>query len=314
MGPADLLWNKPRHGLRDQKEETMGASWIVLVFMDTVEMMKLAVQDCAAQEGLPAPPRVLAISQGSSQETRREAETCFGRIGKAVLPWWFEPALPSLSAAWNRGLDFCWALGAEEVLVTQADVRLHRSTYEALRQARLMTGALMATAVGRRAGEVDLAAELEKVSLGRRGGPDYSCYLISRECHEKYRFDEAYTPAYLEDIDHHRRIMLGGGGDRVFSVDVPYIHHAAQTLKQMSPEQNAAVQAAIGAGSRAYHARKWGGGANEELFMRPFGEMGPVAPGPPMKPEEMPQWVWDCWQNGEPVTTSALFDAVRARW
>lgn len=285
-------------------------SWIVLSYLDTAEMAKLAVEDCAGQEGLPHPPRVLAISNGSSQETRRELATCYDRMGHAkVLPWWFEPGLPSLSGVWNRGLDFCWALGAEEVLVTQADVRLHRSTYEALRQARLMTGALMVTAVGRREGEVDMEGALAPVALNHRGGPDFSCYLLSREGHEKYRFDENFTPAFREDCDAHRRYILGGDGDRIFSVDVPYIHHASQTLKQMAPERAEAVQAAIGAGSGAYYQRKWGGPVNEEVFIEPFN-----ADVPEEEFNRIPPWIREGKDLGVPVTNPALFDHIRSRW
>lgn len=281
-------------------------SWIVVTNLDTADMMALAVQDAASQEGLPHPPRVLVVSNGSSQETRRKLEVVYGRLGiDKVLPWWFEPALPSLSGCWNRALDFCWQLGAEEVLVTQADARLNKHTYEALRQAALMTGGLFVSAVGRRAHEVDLAAPLEKVDLGQRGGPDFSCFVVRREGHAKIPFDENYTPAYGEDCCAHREYILKGLGDQIFSVNVPYIHHGAGTLNLMTPERRAAVEAAIDAGSRAYHERAWGGPINQETQISKF-KQG--------HGEDVPQWILDRYDRGEDVSNPALFDLVRSRW
>jgi len=247
-------------------------SWIVVTHLDTAQLMTLAVEDAAHQVGLPYPPRVLAVSNGSSQETRRHLETVYDRLGRdLVLPWWYEPALPSLSGVWNRALDFCWGLGAEEVLVANADVRLSLKTYEALRQARFMTGGLFVSAIGRREHELDLSSEAWlPVNIGNRGGPDFSCFVIARECHAKYHFDENFTPCYTEDVDFHRRMMLGGDGSRIFSVNVPYVHHASGTLKEMSSERQRAVGEAIERGSRTYFRQKWGADPNSEIWNVPF--------------------------------------------
>lgn len=285
-------------------------SWIVLTYLDTCELMKLAVEDATKQEGLPHPPRVLAISNGSSQETRREAETTFGRMGKEkVLPWFFEPALPSLSAVWNRGLRFCWNVGADEVLVTQADVRLTPWTYRALKKARADEGALLVTATGVTEPQWLEACDLGpedmmygpeqecpiccngtmlkddgeqapclncagsgRIALLSKGGPGYSCFLITRECHERFPFDEKLTPVYAEDCDQHRQILLAGEGQRAFGLNVPYLHHGGGTLKAMSEERRAAVLEQARVGAYAHYARKWGGPPNAEKFIFPFNE------------------------------------------
>ncbi len=103
-----------------------------------------------------------------------------------------------------------------------------------------------------------------------KGGPDFSCFLISRACHWKYAFDENFVPAFCEDLDYHRRLMLAGDGHKIFSVNVPYLHYASQTLKTSTPEARAAIERRIGQ-SRAYYERKWGGPVNAEIFWAPFG-------------------------------------------
>ena len=110
------------------------------------------------------------------------------------------------------------------------------------------------------------------IRLTTKGGPDFSCYLITKEAHEKYPFDEAFIPAFAEDLDMHRRYMLGGDGHRNFSVNLPF-HHVkggSQTLKTMTPEKKAAWEDRINKGSRAHYRSKWGGDVNAERFTIPF--------------------------------------------
>jgi hypothetical protein len=64
--------------------------------------------------------------------------------------------------------------------------------------------------------------------------------------------------------------MLGGDAHRIFSINLPYLHYAAGTLKAVDDRQRAAINQLIGAGSRTYYQRKWGGPVNEERFASPF--------------------------------------------
>jgi len=194
------------------------------------------------------------------------------------LCWHFLPALPSLSAVWNRALAFVWELGGTEALVCNNDVRLHRQTYEVLLKTLQSEEALFVTAVGVREGQYDPAVKYDPIAgtkegwltaRSARGGPDFSCFLIAKGGHDKYPFDERFIPAYHEDLDMHRRYMLGGDGDKIFSVNLPFLHYASGTLKQYTPEQRAKFNAAFAA-CKAYYTQKWGGPPNEETFHTPF--------------------------------------------
>lgn len=81
-----------------------------------------------------------------------------------------------------------------------------------------------------------------------------------------------------EDLDLHRRLLLAGGGSRVFSLNYPFLHYASGTLKAMTPEKRANLERRIGH-SRAYYQKKWGGNCNEERFLRPFDEASAVEDG-----------------------------------
>jgi hypothetical protein len=128
---------------------------------------------------------------------------------------------------------------------------------------------LFVSAVGVTPAQFPPATQAIQINAGQKGGPDFSCFLISRACHDRFQFDEAFTPCFLEDLDYHRRLMLAGEGARIFGVALPYLHYGSMTLKTIP--NRAQVEAAIVAGSRAYYRKKWGGDCNQETFLQPFG-------------------------------------------
>jgi len=249
------------------------------------EMTEAAIADCLAQS---VPTRVLVILQGVSGSFRDRLEAIAEQEPRLLI-WAHDPCLPSLSATWNRALQFVWGCGGEEALVVNNDVRLDERTVSCL-QAILTwpkKDNLFVSAVGvteqqfaerpdplfpQAAHPGDSIPELEAVydSLSK-GGPDFSCFLISRRGHWKYPFDEAFIPAFCEDLDMHRRYMLGGDGDTIFSVNLPFWHlgGGSQTIKTMTPEARQQHEARIGI-SRAHYEKKWGGPVNQERYTIPF--------------------------------------------
>jgi len=155
--------------------------------------------------------------------------------------------------------------------VINNDVRLHAQTMDTLRVARAVTKALFVSAVGVTAEQFDPNAPVPISVAARtfaaRGGPDFSCFLISKTGHERFPFDEAFVPAFCEDLDMHRRYMLEGEGDRIFSINLPFHHvgHGSQTLKSMDPDRRAAHERLIQV-RRAYDFSAWGGQLNQERY------------------------------------------------
>lgn len=259
-----------------RREREAHTVWCIMPILAHPEYTRAAIADCLSQS---APTRLLLINQGVDDAFRTELEQIAEEHSDRVLLWSHVPPLPSLAATWNRALDFVWDAGGAMALVVNNDVRLHRSTVEGLSGVMGHTHALFVSAVGVTPGQFDPSTPIDDHWLTppdaegwghplSPGGPDFSCFLISFPCHAQFRFDEQFTPAFCEDLDYHRRLMLAGEGKRIFSVNLPYLHYASMTLKTVS--NRAQIEAAINAGSRAYYARKWGGPPNGETFVLPF--------------------------------------------
>lgn len=275
----------------------MGAvNWVIMPVIDGEAYTFDAIHDCLAQT---LPSRVLVINNGSTDANRTRLELLAERIAN-VSVWHHDPPLPSLAATWNRALEFVWECGGEQALVVNNDVRLHQRTYECLSAMQFGTDALFVSGVGVGADDFDPGHDPAASILGPagdttsddmnlpqmraffaaipRGGPDFSCFLITRECHEKYRFDEGLIPAYSEDIDVDRRMILGGDGNRIFGINLPFLHYGSRTINQSKEHWDRFErQAPIG---RAYFARKWGGQPNQETFLTPFGQHEPPCGAP----------------------------------
>lgn len=235
----------------------------VVPYVDLPEMTSQAIDDILAQEGVRT--EVLLISNGSSSDTRKQIESRARSWGSRVHTWFHHPPLLTLNATWNAALDFVWAAGGEVAWVVNNDVRLHPSTAKNLLEVfgTHESKPFFVTAVGVR----PALPEPYEFSLSMRGGPDFSCYLIGKECHQKYRLDESFT--YYGDNDLHRQIMLGGDAARIFSVNVPYLHLGSQTIARSNEQQQARLRATAEV-HRAEYIRKWGGAPAEEKFRVPY--------------------------------------------
>jgi hypothetical protein len=241
----------------------MSTPLIIMPVVNGWSYTEQAIYDCLGQT---VQPRVLVVGQGVDYDLRVALEHLAEKFPDRLLCWFADPAYLSLSGVWNRALTFAWATGLAEAMVVNNDTRLVPRTYEILQQALQEQHALFVSAVGVRAEQFDLDAEYRDVDLLAHGGPDFSCFLISQECHDHFKFDENHIPAFAEDLTYHREVLLAGEGRRIFSVNVPYLHYASQTLKTMTAEQRQRTEQRIDASSRAYYQRVWGGPVNAERY------------------------------------------------
>lgn len=109
------------------------------------------------------------------------------------------------------------------------------------------------------------------IAPGYHEAPDYSCFaanptdLINRIG----LFDENFTPAYFEDNDHHRRILVSG--------NKAYCFTGARTEHKHSQTQNAVpgkpiVTSQMFEKNRSYYKVKWGGEPGQETYINPYGD------------------------------------------
>jgi hypothetical protein len=261
--------------------------WTCMPFVDLWDAYTCAAaEDVLAQEGVAV--RLLLVSNGSGTEDRAAAEQWAAGHWPRVLLWHHAPPLPGLGATWNWGCQFAFEGGADVAWVVNNDVRLAPRTLDLLLRGLERYDGMFASAVGVREQQMEQEQERQEELPAGRGGPDYSCFLVTREGWEKYPFDPFLT--YCGDVDHHRRMILGGDGARIYSVDVPYLHFGSRTINRS--EEALAEHHRTNGQHHAYYTKKWGGFVNAERWAREFDP--------------------DSARDG--VATPELFEQVREEW
>src|SRR5258706_1223475 len=101
--------------------------WIVMPVMAGPEMTEAAISDCLAQT---VPTQILVINQGVETAFRDRLERLVEAQPHRICLWSPDPSVLSLSASWNRALDFIWSLGETEAFVVNNNARLHTRTAE----------------------------------------------------------------------------------------------------------------------------------------------------------------------------------------
>jgi GT2 family glycosyltransferase len=138
----------------------------------------------------------------------------------------------SLAACWNAGLSFIFK-NQDKALVINNDVEILPDTYKILSEypGEFVTG------VSVRTPEELVMPDTFTASPH----PDFSCFCISRNCFETVGpFDEAMFPAYAEDSDYH--VRMHRAGIKAVSLNLPFLHHGSQTIKQCSEAERHIIQ------------------------------------------------------------------------
>lgn len=255
-------------------------NWVIMPYIDNLDQTATALRDALDQSLQPI--SILAIDNGSRQSA---LPFPVEELDRRLMFWRYHPALLSLSTVWNTALQMVFDIGEEHALVVNNDVRLPRGLYAALLEVQQRTGAWFVSACnvahGWYDGMLDQQHLVTPSLLESRGGPDFSCFLITRECHRWFKFDEQFIPAYHEDNDYHRRLQLAGLGHKIFSVPVPYLHYGSGTLRNVehvNVNWNERFQKC-----REYYIQKWGGPPMAETYPLPFNQdpaqlMGTIDP------------------------------------
>lgn len=140
-----------------------------------------------------------------------------------------EQEVPSLAAAWNRGIEGAMVWGAHFVLVASDDILFHPCTADHLveRAAERGYGFLCPLNVAARygLGPEELAALPAPPDGIDEQAADYSCFLITPELfREVGPFDENFIPAYFEDTDYNLRLGMAGRPG-MLTPYAPFYHH-----------------------------------------------------------------------------------------
>lgn len=182
-----------------------------------------------------------------------------------------------LARAWNRGIRRALERGAELIVVSNLDLIFHPLCFDNLLEcSRQEPDAVVWSPVPWRDRNTFRYAQLLPETLP---GITWSCFAINKRLIDLVgSFDEAFTPAYLEDSDMNYRIKLAGlrGVSCRAAVFYDYDRGTLKGLLNCAPE-HVIESATILANLRASitknddrYIRKWGGLGGEESFTMPF--------------------------------------------
>lgn len=164
-------------------------------------------------------------------------------------------------AGWNEGMLRAKEAGYKYALISNDDVEFHPgallSLYKTLKESR--------------AGVVSANPNAVFGSQGVIGGIDFCCFAVDIDqiFHRCGTFDENFHPAYFEDNDMHRRMILAGV-ECLIDTNAVVTHHGSQT--QYFDRNNPVVPPHMFEDNRRYFIEKWGGSPGQETHSTPFGD------------------------------------------
>ena len=222
------------------------SNYVVMPVFNCLALTQIAVESVFAQD-ISGGVQLLVIDGGSTDGTaewlRAQADVQVFALGKheGVSRAW-NIALGHVFAPWPEGMNRPYAL------VVNNDVRLRPDAYQRL----VDDGGLFVTCVGTSSGAQFPGGE---PSGERRPHPDFSTFLIRRECWQRVgEFDETMR-IYASDGDYHLRMTRAG--IVAYCLDLPFYHYASGTLKTVDEADGVRIldQAQK---DRETFARKWG--------------------------------------------------------
>jgi GT2 family glycosyltransferase len=175
-----------------------------------------------------------------------------------IIPNWNDNI--GVSRGWNAGLKRALKIGAEVTVISNDDVTVFAGTIEKLAD---------------NVGQFDLLSAtnyrdcMEVSGPEFDGHPDFSLFAVNTaEFIEKFGFfDENFSPAYFEDNDMARRILVGGG-QYARMIQAGMFHEGSVTQNMDGP----VVTSEMFEKNRAYYVKKWGGWPMSERYTHPFND------------------------------------------
>lgn len=167
----------------------MNINWIVTIARNNHALLQNAVRTFYAQDA-PGCVRVLVVNNGSTDGTASWLHSQRG-----IDSMHFNPQ-KGVAHAWNAALRYIFSMGGtrsvDRVLVCNSDVELRPDTFRLLAAEE----GPFVTAVGVHS-TAQLGLGTARNIFTRRPHPDFSCFMIDRDCYEHVGpFDEGFAGAY----------------------------------------------------------------------------------------------------------------------
>jgi GT2 family glycosyltransferase len=148
-----------------------------------------------------------------------------------------------VSGSWNMIMDYAEKVKGTHVLMLNDDIYLGKSEEEINAIIRLWNPEFLCTEL------------------------NWCSFILSVDAYLKVgKFDENFFPAYFEDNDYFRRMLLAEVNITTNAMLNPFIYRNSMTI-QKSPELNNGFEK-----NRQYYISKWGGQPTQETFATPFNQ------------------------------------------
>lgn len=211
---------------------------VLILTRNCLELTKRCVESVRNQD---VPTYRLFVDNGSSDGTK---EWIRQQTGDGVVDW---SENRGVSRGWNEGISHLFRFlfdhkPVDHILVIGNDTVLAPWTYSALLSANVpfVTGVDV--------GMSPLPDKPDVFPLSPH--PDFSCFLIRRECWEKVGpFDERMVN-YVGDCDYHVRAHRLG--IPLYKANIPYNHERSSTMKRASAEDRAEIEAQANADRKVF--------------------------------------------------------------
>ena len=148
-----------------------------------------------------------------------------------------------VSGSWNMIMDYAEKVKGTHVLILNDDIYLGKSEEEIKTIIRLWNPEFLCTEL------------------------NWCSFILSVDAYLKVgKFDENFFPAYFEDNDYFRRMLLTGVNITNNAMLNPVIYRNSMTI-QKSPELNSGFEK-----NSHYYISKWGGQPTQEKFTTPLNQ------------------------------------------
>lgn len=225
-------------------------NWVLVPVRNGLQYTRAALPTLLAQDlgGIA----VMLIDNCSTDGTKEWAMSLPSNV-----TYWRQQRPLSVAESWNKGLRLIFSNEENRhCLVVNNDTEMRPDTYRHL----IADGGEFVTAVGvNDKGCLKLPDGLhwhpDPDPYRKRPNPDYSCYLIRRECFRRVPFDENTQVGFVEDCLHH--VALHRAGIRAYCLDLPFYHVGSATIKNAEPDEEKRISEAAGR-NREYFFSKYG--------------------------------------------------------
>lgn len=209
------------------------SNWIGIPVLNCKDLTLQTIADCMAQDC--GDVKILVVDNGSTDDTRQALKDLNdSRIhilefdeNEGVGPAWNHICQLVFSGALEPGGDI-----PSHVLIINNDVRLRPDTYSSLLipKGGFVTGVNVGSIEKMNAEEIHVTPDPVL-----KGGPDFSCFRITRDFYEKLGgFPECFMAFHEDNLTHWMAKFKGIDAD-MYGIAVPYVNIGSQTIKQ-NPE------------------------------------------------------------------------------